>query len=158
MNKEVIITLKKKLDSAHLKDGMDMSLAIIDKKRNIIKFSSAYNPAYVIRDNNLIQLKGERKSVGNDFDFDSFSTFSMKIRKDDIVYLFSDGYTDQFGGSELKKFKFRRFRFILLSIHQLPFDKQKEKLIETFKLWKGNNEQVDDILIIGFKPLSFSNE
>ncbi len=157
MNKEVILTLKKNLDTAHLKDGMDMSLAIIDKKRQIIKFSCAYNPAYLIRDNNIIQLKGERKSVGNDFDFDSFSTFSMKIRKDDIVYLFSDGYTDQFGGEEQKKFKFRRFRFILLSIHKLEPKKQKDKLKETFEKWKGSNDQVDDILIIGFKPLSFSN-
>ncbi len=151
MNKEVILTLKKKFDATHLKDGMDMALCIIDNTRNTLKFAGAYNPAYVIRDNNIIQLKGDRKSVGNDFDADAFTTFNMKIRNDDMVYLFSDGYTDQFGGPERKKFKFRRFRFTLLSIHKLPLEKQKEKLEETYEKWKGNNEQVDDVLIIGFR-------
>jgi len=155
MNKKVILTLKKTLDSGYLKDGMDMSLCVIDKKRKTINIASAYNPVYIIRDNNIIQFKGERKSVGNDFDFDSFSTFSVKIRKDDMVYLFSDGYTDQFGGAEKKKFKFRRFRFVLLSIYQLPPEKQKEKLKETIENWMASNEQVDDMLIIGFKPMSF---
>ncbi|MEA3452671.1 MAG: SpoIIE family protein phosphatase, partial [Bacteroidota bacterium] len=155
MNKKVILTLKKTLDSGHLKDGMDMSLSVIDKNRKTINFSSAYNPVYIIRNDNIIQFKGERKSVGNDFDFNSFSTFSVKIREDDVVYLFSDGYTDQFGGTEQKKFKFRRFRFVLLSIYQLPPEKQKEKLKTTFEKWMLDNEQVDDILIIGFKPMSF---
>ncbi len=158
MNKEVILTLKKQVDTTHLKDGMDMSLCVIDKRRQLLKFSGAYNPAYVIRDNNIIQLKGARISVGNDFDFDSFTTFSMKIRPDDFVYLFSDGYTDQFGGPELKKFKFRRFRFILLSIYELDPEQQKEKLDETLMKWKGNNEQVDDVLVIGFKPFSVMNK
>jgi serine phosphatase RsbU (regulator of sigma subunit) len=151
MNKEVILTLKKKFDTTHLKDGMDMALCIIDKNRKTLKYAGAYNPAYVIRDNSIMQLKGDRKSVGNDFDDDPFSTFSMKIRSDDMVYLFSDGYTDQFGGPERKKFKFRRFRFTLLSIHKMPLAKQKQKLEETYLKWKGNNEQVDDVLIIGFR-------
>lgn len=158
MNNEIISTLKKDMDKKHLKDGMDMTMCIIDKRRRQIKYAGAYNPAYVIRDESIIQLKGDRKSVGNDFDLSPFTPFSMKIRENDIIYIFSDGYTDQFGERTGKKFKFRRFRLLLLSIHKLPFDEQKQKLNDAFQDWKGKSEQVDDVLIIGFKPLSFQNE
>lgn len=154
MNKQVILTLKKNLDSKHLKDGMDMSLCIIDKQHKILKFSGAYNPAYIIRNKNIIQLKGDRKSVGTVFDFISFSSLNLKIQKNDYIYLFTDGYTDQFGGREHKKFKFRRFRELLLAISNIQADKKSEKLQETLDNWTNGSEQVDDILIIGFKPYS----
>lgn len=158
MNKEIISTLKKDLDKKHLKDGMDMTMCIIDKRRKQLKYAGAYNPAYILRDDSIIQLKGDRKSVGNDFDLNPFTPFSMKIREDDVIYLFSDGYTDQFGGKTEKKFKFRRFRLLMLSIHKLPLNLQKQKLLEAFTDWKGEAEQVDDVLVIGFKPLSFENK
>lgn len=155
MNKEVISTLKKKFDQKHIKDGMDLSLCVIDKTRKILLFTGAYNPAYIVRNKSIIQLKGDRKSVGNDFDFDSFTTQDLKLRDNDTIYLFSDGYTDQFGGNSGKKYKFRRFRTLLLSISDLPLDAQKNKLHESFLQWKIDYEQIDDILVIGFKPLSF---
>jgi len=157
INKEIISTLKKDFDKTHLKDGMDAALCIIDKRRNQLKFAGAYNPAYIIRDDSIIQLKGDRKSLGNDFDQNSFTPITLKLREDDIVYIFSDGLTDQFGGEEFKKFKFRRFRFSLLSINNLPMNQQQNKLHEIFESWRGNLEQVDDILVIGFKPLSYKN-
>ncbi len=158
MNKEVIATLKKKYEEIHIKDGMDLSLCIIDKTRKSLSFAGAYNPAYIIRDQAIVQFRGNRKSVGNDFEFDSFTSQNIKLRDDDIIYIFSDGYTDQFGGLNRKKFKFRRFRNLLISIHKLPLDIQKQKLHESFLEWKLDYEQIDDILIIGFKPLSFLNK
>ncbi len=152
MNKHVIQSLKKQLDQKHLKDGMDMALCIIDKQHKTLKFAGAYNPAYIIRNNKLMQLKGDRKTVGTVFDFNSFSSMNIKIQNDDFVFLFTDGYTDQFGGPEHKKFKFKRFRELLLNIHQLPGEEQVKQLEETLEKWKGDFEQIDDILIIGFKP------
>lgn len=157
MNKEIINTLKKNLDKTHLKDGMDMTMCIIDKRRKQLKYAGAYNPAYIIRDGSIIQLKGDRKSVGTDFELNPFTPFSMKIRENDIIYVFSDGFTDQFGEKIGKKFKFKRFRLLLLSIYKLPMEKQKQKLMETFSDWKGNTEQIDDVLVIGFKPISFES-
>ena len=75
------------------------------------------------------------------------------MEKNDIIYMFSDGYADQFGGSEGKKFKYRRLRHLLLNIHHNDFDTQLEILENTFQHWKNDNEQVDDILFIGIKPL-----
>ena len=157
MNKEVISTLKKKLEQKHIKDGMDLSLCVIDKTRKFLSFAGAYNPAYIIRNNSIIQLKGERKSIGNDFEFDSFTTQDIKLRQDDIIYLFSDGYTDQFGGMYGKKYKFKRFRNLLIAINELALPEQKIKLHQAFEEWKKDYEQIDDILIIGFRPLSYLN-
>ena len=77
----------------------------------------------------------------------------IDLMEDDIFYLFSDGYADQFGGTENKKFMYRRFRYLLLTIHKFPVEDQKAILEENFRTWIGRNEQVDDILVIGFKPL-----
>lgn len=155
MNKEVITTLKKNEEKTHIKDGMDLSLCVIDKKRQTLAYAGAYNPAYIIRNNSIIQLKGDRKSIGNDFQLNAFTSQRIQIRQDDIIYLFTDGYTDQFGSINMKKFKFKRFRELLLSIHKYPLNIQKQKIHKTFLNWKKNYEQVDDILIIGFKPLSY---
>jgi len=77
----------------------------------------------------------------------------MQLKKNDHIYLFTDGYTDQFGGIANKKFKYPAFRELLLNIHTLPIRKQGEKVAETLDIWKGNNMQVDDILVVGFKFL-----
>lgn len=155
MNKEVISTLKKKLDEKHIKDGMDLTLTVIDKTRKLLSFAGAYNNAYILRNNSIIQLKGDRKSVGNDFDYNTFTTQEIKLRDNDFVYLFSDGYTDQFGGINGKKYKFRRFREQLIAINELPHYEQEKKLHNTFIEWKMDYEQIDDVLVIGFKPLSY---
>jgi serine phosphatase RsbU (regulator of sigma subunit) len=78
----------------------------------------------------------------------------VDLLDDDVVFMFSDGYVDQFGGAENKKFMYRRFRFLLLNIHLYPFNDQKSILEENFRNWMGRNVQVDDIMVLGFKPLS----
>jgi serine phosphatase RsbU (regulator of sigma subunit) len=75
----------------------------------------------------------------------------VELKSDDMIYIFTDVYADQFGGPEGKKFKYRRFRHLLLTIHKLPLEQQKEILEKSHEDWKGNLQQVDDILVIGFK-------
>ena len=160
MNIEVIKILQKQSDEFNLKDGMDLSLCIINKKTNRLKFSGAYNPLYLLRDGNLTQLRADRFSVGhaNIDENEIFSTHNFKISENDVIYIFSDGYTDQFGGVDNKKFKFRRFRHLLLSIHEKPLEKQKQILELSHLNWRREAEQVDDIIVIGFKPYKSNNK
>lgn len=144
------------VDTFTLKDGMDIAFCVIDKQTHILEFSGAVNPIYLIRDNKITEIRGSRFSVGLDDNFEEEQTFENKqiiLQEDDVIYLFSDGYADQFGGPEGKKFKYRRFRHLLLTIHQYPMEEQQRLLEERINRWKGNVEQVDDILVIGFRPL-----
>lgn len=136
-----------------VKDGMDVSFCVIDKELNTLQFAGAFNNLYLIRDSKLTEIKGDRFTVGvgGVQETPLFNSHSMDLKPDDMIYLFTDGYIDQFGGSEGKKFKFRRFRHLLLNIHKLPLEEQKKQLHETINDWRGAQEQVDDILIIGIK-------
>lgn len=145
----------KDVDGISLKDGMDIALCIIDKKNGSLQFSGAFNPLYIIREDKIIELKGDRFSVGLDDEDEKHQGFSsqvIQLMKNDRIYLFSDGFADQFGGPEGKKFKYRRFRHVLLNIHNLPFSEQKILLEKTIDNWRGSMEQVDDVLVIGFNP------
>ena len=136
------------------RDGMDIGFCVIDKKHNILEFAGAFTPLYLVRDNSIIEIKGNRFSVGimEDLVDERFENHSIDLEKNDIIYLFSDGYSDQFGGEEGKKFKYRRFRHLLLNIHSLPVAEQERLLDQSIIQWMGDNEQVDDILVIGVKP------
>jgi ligand-binding sensor domain-containing protein/serine phosphatase RsbU (regulator of sigma subunit) len=144
------------------KDGMDIAFCVIDKSTRILEFSGAVNPIYLIRDNKITEIRGSRFSVGLDDNYDddeeqqTFENKQIILQEDDMIYLFSDGYADQFGGEEGKKFKYRRFRHLLLYIHQNKMEDQKRSLEERINHWKGDLEQVDDILVIGFRPV-FNN-
>jgi serine phosphatase RsbU (regulator of sigma subunit) len=134
-------------------DGMDIGICVVDKHKRKIEFSGAFFPLYIIRDNRLIDLKGDKYALGLTIEGVSYTNNEMDLMKDDMVYLFSDGYVDQFGGSENKKFMYRRFRYLLMTIYNFPINDQKSILEENIKTWMGNAPQVDDMLIIGFKPL-----
>jgi ligand-binding sensor domain-containing protein/serine phosphatase RsbU (regulator of sigma subunit) len=138
-----------------IRDGMDLSFCVFDKTMQKLEFSGAFNPLYIVRDNKLIQLKGDHLSIGADIGSDTppkvFTNHSFPLEPNDMIYMFSDGYADQFGGPEGKKFKYLRFRHLLLNVHQLPLDKQKIIIEESIEEWKGNSEQVDDILVIGIR-------
>ncbi len=145
----------KDVDNITLRDGMDVAFCAFDKKKNTVEFAGAYNPLYIIRDNKIIEIKADRFSIGlteQDGEKKNFTNHEIEIQKNDVFYMFSDGYVDQFGGPEGKKFKFRRFRHLLLSNHKLALADQREQLEKSIDAWKGTNEQVDDILIIGIKP------
>jgi serine phosphatase RsbU (regulator of sigma subunit) len=135
-----------------IRDGMDIGLCVIDRKRKKIGYSGAFFPLYLIRDNNLIEIKGDKLIIGMNPAGLKYTNHELDIREDDILYIFSDGYVDQFGGTENKKFMYRRFRHLLMTIHRFPVSDQKSILEENIRTWMGSNPQVDDIMVIGFKP------
>ncbi|MBN1949642.1 MAG: SpoIIE family protein phosphatase [Bacteroidales bacterium] len=144
--------LKQKSQHEEASAGMDISIVILDETQQTLQFSGANNPLYFIHDGELIVLKGDRMPIGIHLDFNQpFINQSLNITSGDMLYLFSDGYADQFGGPKNKKFRYRQFQELLLSIHKLPLNEQKERLNRTMDAWKGKNPQVDDILIVGIK-------
>lgn len=136
-----------------VKDGMDVSFCVIDREYNMLQFAGAFTNLYILRDGKIIELKGDRFSVGmaDETGHLLFSSYYIPIQPNDMIYMFTDGYVDQFGGNEGKKFKFRRFRHLLLNIHKLPLESQRKILYDSIMEWKGDLEQVDDILVIGIR-------
>ncbi|MGZ3866558.1 MAG: tetratricopeptide repeat protein [Bacteroidia bacterium] len=140
------------------KDGMDAILIKIDENelrshKEILKveYAAANNEPILIRDNKIIELPKDKMPVGKGEKTDSFTLHQLELRKGDCLYLYTDGYADQFGGEKGKKFKYKQLNELLLANHTLPPDQQREILVSTFEKWKGNLEQVDDVCIIGIK-------
>jgi serine phosphatase RsbU (regulator of sigma subunit) len=132
------------------KDGMDMTLCAINFKTLELQFASAYNPLYIVHQNKLITWKADKFPVGMAVDSTQlFTNHTLKLEKGDTVYISSDGFSDQFGGPKGRKFMVSNFRKLLLEISAETIERQQSLLLETFENWKGNLEQVDDILLIG---------
>jgi hypothetical protein len=137
-----------------IRDGMDIGICSVDRDKRKIRFAGAFFSLYLIRDNRLLSLDGDKYTLGMTLTGKSFSDKEMDLMEDDILYLFSDGYVDQFGGSENKKFMYRRFRYLLMTIYKFPVADQKAILEENIRTWMGATPQIDDMLVIGFKPLA----
>lgn len=153
LNEGVVSTLNENKSEGSIKDGMDMALCIFDLKARKVEFAGANNPLVMVRNKQVIKIRGDRFPIGA-FEGDKAQKFKnneIDLIEGDCLYLFSDGYADQFGGPENKKFMSRRFEEVLLQINDLPMEEQKRTLVERLKHWMGNNEQVDDILVIGIK-------
>jgi serine phosphatase RsbU (regulator of sigma subunit) len=149
---EVINTLKQKGLTGEARDGMDISLCIIDRKTGKLDYAGANNPLYLIRDSKLTKYEADRMPIGIHFiSFTPFTNRSIKIEKGDYLYLFSDGYADQFGGPRGKKFMYKPFQDLLQKNHNKPMEIQKEILDTTFEKWKGDRDQVDDVIVIGMR-------
>ncbi len=132
------------------KDGMDMTLCALNYHTLELQFSGAFNPLYIIRNNELIQYKADKFPVGMFIgEKQNFTNNLIQLQKNDSIYIFSDGYADQFGGPKGKKFMAGNFRQLLLDVSKHPIEKRKTILNQTIEEWRGNLEQVDDILIIG---------
>jgi len=139
-----------KLDEA--KDGMDISLIILDKENKKIQYSGAYNSLYLIRNGELIETKADRMPIGIYIkSYHEFTNHEIDILSDDRIYMFSDGYPDQFGGGNMQKFKTKKLKELLVEIHQHPMLEQKKLLEEILENWMGDMNQIDDILIFGIK-------
>jgi phosphoserine phosphatase RsbU/P len=153
LNAGVTSTLSQKSGVTTVKDGMDIALCSVDYETQKIEFAGAFNPLYYIQDGELKEIKGDKHPIGNYIDENlfEFKNNEIQLKKGDKVYIFSDGYADQFGGPKGKKFRYNQFRELLLSIHALPMNEQKIILDETFEKWRGSMEQIDDILVIGLK-------
>ena len=134
-----------------IKDGMDISLCCLNIKTNELIWSGANNPLWYIRENNLNEIKGDKQPIGKNDNPKPFTSHSLQLQKQDTIYIFTDGYADQFGGEKNKKLMYKPLKNLLLEIHQQSLSEQKEILQQHFANWKGNIEQTDDVLIIGVK-------
>jgi len=133
-------------------DGMDISFCIINKKTLEMQFSGAHNPVYIIRKGEIIEIKGDRMPIGFSLRINKpFNKYDFQLEKGDRIYIFSDGYADQFGGEHGMKMRYKLFQQYLLETLTFDFDRQEEYLVRKFMEWKGNYNQIDDLLILGFE-------
>jgi serine phosphatase RsbU (regulator of sigma subunit) len=132
---------------------MDISLGIFRKEKNILEFSGAKNPLVYIQNNELFQIKGDVRSIGGRKSKNKipFKKHNILIEGPTIFYLFSDGYRDQFGDKNKGKFLTKRFNQMLLDIHQLSMNEQKNILENALNEWRGETHQIDDVLVMGVK-------
>ncbi len=135
-----------------VRDGMDMALCSYDPASRVLHYAGANCPLYLVRQQELIQYPPDKNAIGSfDLNGQGFTDHRIDLEPGDMVYLFSDGYADQFGGPKGKKFLYRRFRSLLLEISREPLERQRSLLQEEFNKWRGGHEQVDDILVIGMR-------
>jgi len=153
LNHGVTETLREKHGTGTVKDGMDIALCVIDKKNMTLDFAGANNPLCLIRNKELTLYKGDRFAIGAFLDgaLPSFTNHRIDIKTGDTIYLFSDGYADQFGGPKNKKFLGKNLRNLLVEISIESMEHQKDILEKTFIEWQGENEQIDDILVMGIR-------
>lgn len=133
-------------------DGMDISICILDKVKRKLQYSGAKSPLYIVRDKELIQVKPNRFSIGINVPgaTNQFTNNIIDLQQGDVFYVFSDGYADQLNNSG-NKFMYNRFRELLLEISEKEMPDQMKRLETSFKQWQGNEEQLDDVLVMGFK-------
>lgn len=159
--REVVInTFEKSQETVN--DGMDIALCVLNRKTNVLNFAGANSPLFVIKnidremqetdvcnESHFIEVtKGDSQPIGNYYNMKSFTNHSFQLSEGDIITVFSDGYPDQFGGKRNKKFGYKRFKNTLLSIHDKPIIEQKKILYNKFMKWKGEYEQIDDVLVL----------
>ena len=161
-------------DDEKKKDGMDIALIEYFIKENRLEFSGANNPLYLLRDRNLeapenysknfdeevnhyvlYEFRADRQPIGYTFNMQPFTRYDIKIKSGDIFYMFSDGFADQFGGKKGKKYTYKRFKRLFVSIADLPMEEQRKRLLEESNNWinQSDEEQIDDQLVIGIRFL-----
>jgi serine phosphatase RsbU (regulator of sigma subunit) len=134
------------------KDAMDMALCVFNPRTKELQYSGANNPLYHIRNRVLTEIKADKMPVGiNAIEENSFTNHSMQLKPGDIVYIFSDGYPDQFGGPLNKKFKYGPLKELLIRISDRSMEEQRDELDRVITEWKGSEPQVDDMLVFGIK-------
>lgn len=149
--REMIIRSLGQDAGTEVKDGMDMAVVSIDSSQNKIEFAGAHNPMYLIRDNELMVVEGDKMPVSIHVKMSEFTNHELEMKNNDLIYLFSDGYVDQFGGPENKKFKSKNLKQLIVDNSGKSMSEQKKVYEQVFNEWKGDNEQIDDVLLIGIK-------
>jgi serine phosphatase RsbU (regulator of sigma subunit) len=145
----VIKTFEKSIEEIY--DGMDIALCSLNLKTNELEYAGANNSLYCISNGELLEIKADKRPIGRYHSPVAFTNHKIQLKKGDLIYVFSDGYADQFGGENGKKFKSASFKELLLSIQHENIQRQREILLEQHLKWKGNGEQTDDICVIGVK-------
>jgi len=150
--RELVLETFEKSES-NIQDGMDISLCSLDIKNKRLQWSGAYNPLWVIAATKgaTVELPADKQPIGKTDKPMPFTTHTMDLQKGDTLYLFTDGFADQFGGPKGKKLKYKPFQEILLAASHLPMNQQATHLETIFSNWKGNLDQVDDVLVIGIR-------
>ncbi|MFW5886694.1 MAG: YfiR/HmsC family protein [Bacteroidota bacterium] len=151
LRKKVILSLQQFDKKSKIKDGMDITICLIDRTNNKLYFSGANNPLFLFRNNELTVIKGDKMPVAIHEIMEPFTLHEIDIDKGDTFYIFSDGFADQFGGPFQKKFLVKNFKKLLADFQYLPMLEQGSKLNEIFEEWKTGIEQIDDVCVIGVR-------
>jgi serine phosphatase RsbU (regulator of sigma subunit) len=163
-------TLRQSYDPSAVKDGMDLALCNLCYKTLTLQYAGAFNSMCLVRKNiantykinntrevfhgsDMLEIKSDKSPIGSNINevADVFTNHTLQLQKDDCVYIYTDGFADQFGGPKGKKFKYNQLKEVLILNAHLPIDEQRDCLDKVFKDWKGKQEQVDDVLVIGIK-------
>ncbi len=150
--RELIIAELSNTDE-EVKDGMDISLIAMNAVTNELKWAGANNNCWLISpvDGQLTEFKANKQPIGTHFTYEPFTTHIIPWKKGDLLYMYTDGFADQFGGQSGKKFKTKQFKDLLLANCQLPLDEQQKSIVNAFDSWKGTLEQVDDVTVVGIQ-------
>lgn len=152
LDNEIKATLNQNLEGERPNDGMDIIVVELDVVTNLMRCSSAMRPFIVYQNGEQIYFKGSRNSIGGQVREEKiFETVELQLTKGDLIYMFSDGYPDQFGGPHGKKFKMVRLRNLLKDIYEKPMEEQYNYVKSNFELWRGELAQVDDVLFMGIR-------
>jgi serine phosphatase RsbU (regulator of sigma subunit) len=152
LNQGVSQTLHISSEGYTVKDGMDIALCGVDMKRKKLQFAGAYNPLYMVRNSEFSEIKADKFPIGSYVeDPRDYTNHEMDIQQGDTFYIFTDGYADQFGGPQGKKFMYKKFRDLIMGMQSKTMQEQGKILEDAMEEWKANTAQIDDILVIGFR-------
>jgi CheY-like chemotaxis protein len=151
LREQIIDTLGQKGISLESRDGMDGSIISLDQQNRLIEYSGANNHIYLIRNNEITKLIVDRMPLAYSENMADFNVYEIQIEKNDMIYLFTDGFADQFGGEHNKKFMSTSFKRLLLDNHEKALTEQGQILDNKFSAWKGDGEQIDDVLVLGMR-------
>jgi serine phosphatase RsbU (regulator of sigma subunit) len=152
LNSKLPLNLRSK-DGEHLRDGMDIALCVINRQTGEMQYAGANNPCWIVRNGVLTEIKADKQpvSAGTDFEKRPFTNHRIQLQENDCVYLFTDGFADQFGGEREKKFGYRRFKELVVEASVLPHEAQQSLFASRFSEWRADLEQVDDVCVLGFR-------
>lgn len=148
--RELVIETFERSES-EVKDGMDISLCALNLKSMEMEWAGANNPLWLVRNKELLEYKADKQPIGKYADEKPYTNHSVKLQSGDSIYIFTDGFADQFGGPKGKKFKYKHLAELLIANSNKSPDEQKNTLSVTFDSWKGNLEQIDDVCVIGLR-------
>ncbi len=152
LNNQVFKTVNMHSDDDNvIRDGMDVALCSINFKTLMLSFSGAKNPVYIVRNKTLHEIKGDKQPIGSYESLTPFTNHQYQLEQGDMIYIFSDGFADQFGGPKGKKLKYKPFKNMLIENSDKSMEEQERKLVDLFENWKGDIEQLDDVCVIGVR-------